>query len=38
MIHASHRSLRMLAVATLAIAVLSGCSTIKNVFDGRGKD
>ena len=24
--------------ATLAIAVLSGCTTIKNVFDGRGKD
>ena len=38
MIHVSHRSLRVLAVATLAIAVLSGCTTIKNVFDGRGKD
>ena len=38
MIHAPHRSLRVLAIATLAIAVLSGCTTIKNVFDGRGKD
>ena len=38
MIHAPRRPLRMLAVATLAIAVLSGCTTVKNVFDGRGKD
>lgn len=38
MIHAPQRSLRVLAVATLAVAVLSGCSTVKNLLDGRGKD
>ena len=38
MIHASHRSLRVIAAAALAVAVLSGCSTVKNLFDGRGKD
>lgn len=31
-------SLRLIATATLALAVLSGCSTVKNLFDGRGKD
>ena len=38
MIHASHRSLRIAAATALAVAVLSGCTTIKNVFAGRGKD
>ena len=32
------RSFRLVAAAALAVAVLSGCNTIKNVFDGRGKD
>ena len=31
-------SLRLIAATALAVALLSGCSTIKNVFDGRGKD
>ncbi len=31
-------SFRWIATATLAVAVLSGCSTVKNLFDGRGKD
>ncbi len=31
-------SLRLIATATLALAVLTGCSTVKNLFDGRGKD
>ena len=38
MIHASHRSLRIAVATALAVTVLSGCTTIKNVFDGRGKD
>lgn len=38
MIDASHRSLRLLAATAVAVAVLSGCTTIKNVLDGRGKD
>lgn len=29
---------RLLAVTTLAVAMLSGCSTVKNLLDGRGKD
>ena len=35
---ASRRSFRLVAATALAVALLSGCSTIKNVFDGRGKD
>lgn len=35
---APRRFVRFFAATTLAVAVLSGCSTIKNVFDGRGKD
>ena len=31
-------SLRLIATATLALAVLSGCSSVKNLFGGRGKD
>ena len=31
-------SFRLIAAAILAVALLSGCTTIKNVFDGRGKD
>ncbi|MES2859105.1 MAG: outer membrane protein assembly factor BamB [Pseudomonadota bacterium] len=30
--------LRLLAVTALAVALLSGCSTVKNLLDGRGKD
>jgi outer membrane protein assembly factor BamB len=29
---------RLVAATALAVALLSGCTTIKNVFDGRGKD
>jgi outer membrane protein assembly factor BamB len=32
------RPFRLVAVALLAAAVLSGCSTVKNIFSGRGKD
>ena len=35
---ASRRSFRLATATALAVALLSGCSTIKNVFDGRGKD
>ena len=31
-------SFRLIVAAILAVALLSGCTTIKNVFDGRGKD
>lgn len=31
-------SFRLIAAAALAVALLSGCSTVKNLFDGRGKD
>ena len=30
--------LRLLAATALAVALLSGCSTVKNLLDGRGKD
>ena len=29
---------RNIAAAVLSLALLSGCSTVKNLFDGRGKD
>ncbi len=29
---------RNIAAAMLSLALLSGCSTVKNLFDGRGKD
>lgn len=35
---APRRTLRLFAATALAVAVLSGCTTIKNVFDSRGKD
>ena len=35
---APRRGMRLIATAALALVVLSGCTTIKNVFDGRGKD
>lgn len=36
---AMHRtSFRLIAATALAVALLSGCTTIKNVLDGRGKD
>ena len=35
---ASRRSFRLVTATALAVSLLSGCSTIKNVFDGRGKD
>ncbi len=35
---AYRRSFRLVTATALAVALLSGCSTIKNVFDGRGKD
>ena len=38
MTQASRHPLRLLATATLAVAVLAGCSTVKNVFGGRDKD
>ncbi|MFT4179109.1 MAG: outer membrane protein assembly factor BamB [Thermomonas sp.] len=31
-------SLRLLAAATMAVALLSGCTSIKNVFGGKNKD
>jgi outer membrane protein assembly factor BamB len=31
-------SFQKIAVALLSLALLSGCSTVKNLFDGRGKD
>ncbi|MEO5629852.1 MAG: outer membrane protein assembly factor BamB [Thermomonas sp.] len=31
-------SLRWIATAALVLVVLSGCSTVKNLLDGRGKD
>lgn len=31
-------SFQKLAVALLSLALLSGCTTVKNLFDGRGKD
>ena len=33
-----HRSLQLLTAATLAVAMLSGCSSVKNLFSGRNKD
>ena len=38
MIRTARRPLRLLVAATLAVAVLSGCSTVKNMFGGRNKD
>ncbi|GAB1407405.1 outer membrane protein assembly factor BamB [Thermomonas brevis] len=38
MTQAPRQTLRLLATATLAVAVLAGCSTVKNVFGGRDKD
>ena len=38
MTQAPRHPLRLLAVATLAVAVLAGCSTVKNVLGGRNKD
>ncbi len=32
------RPLHLLAATALAVAMLPGCSTVKNLFDGRGKD
>ena len=32
------RPFQLLAATALAVAMLSGCSTVKNVFDGKGKD
>lgn len=34
----SHRPLRLVAGAALAVLLLGGCTTVKNLFDGRGKD
>ena len=31
-------SFRLIAATALAVAMLSGCSTVKNLLDGRGKD
>ena len=33
-----HRPLRLVAGAALAVLLLGGCTTVKNLFDGRGKD
>ena len=38
MTQASQRTARLLLVAALSVAVLAGCSTVKNIFGGRGKD
>ena len=38
MTQASRHPLRLLAGATLAVAVLSGCSTVKDMLGGRNKD
>ena len=35
---AMRRPLRLVAATALAVALLSGCSTVKNLLDGRGKD
>ncbi|HWS76899.1 MAG TPA: outer membrane protein assembly factor BamB [Thermomonas sp.] len=32
------KTLRLFAATALAVALLSGCSTVKNLLDGRGKD
>lgn len=32
------RTLRLFATATVAVALLAGCGTVKNLFGGRGKD
>jgi outer membrane protein assembly factor BamB len=34
----SRSSLRLLATTVLAVSLLTGCTTVKNLFDGRGKD
>lgn len=34
----SRKSLHRVAVALLSLGLLAGCSTVKNLFDGRGKD
>ncbi len=34
----SGKTFRNIAVAMLSLALLSGCTTVKNLFDGRGKD
>ena len=33
-----HRPLRLVAGVALAVLLLGGCTTVKNLFDGRGKD
>ncbi len=33
-----NKTFRNIAAAMLSLALLSGCSTVKNLFDGRGKD
>lgn len=33
-----HRALRLATAAAVSVALLSGCSTVKNLLDGRGKD
>lgn len=38
MIQGKYRSLRLLAAAGIAVAMLSGCASVKNMFGGRGKD
>lgn len=38
MIRPFHRPLRLVAGAALAVLLLGGCTTVKNLFDGRGKD
>lgn len=39
MIHGKPRNtFRNIAAAMLSLAMLSGCSTVRNMFDGRGKD
>lgn len=32
------RTFHLVAATALAVAMLSGCSTVRNVFDGKGKD
>ncbi|MEO5963808.1 MAG: outer membrane protein assembly factor BamB [Thermomonas sp.] len=34
----SRKSLHRVAVALLSLGLLAGCSSVKNLFDGRGKD
>ena len=32
------RSLQLLAVAVISVAMLAGCSSVKNLFSGKSKD